>query len=187
MSKLIKTLLIGSCCLYPFSINAKACDQEKQSKIHNEAFSITQNGTIKHLPSGLEFKQCLEGQINSNKVCKGQGTQLSWLEAENHANKHIFNQKNDWRLPKIEELQILLDQSCKKPKLLMSLFPLLTSGQIWSASPGAPVNDHSVVLNISDGKIYGVGRGVKREVLLVRGKPSSEWLEQEPPSDWVAR
>ena len=187
MYRLIKILLLGTCCLYPYSINAKSCSQETQNLSQNKFFSITPNGTIKHHPSELEFKQCLEGQTLKKKGCHGKISELSWLEAENHASKHSYNNRHDWRLPKIEELQLLIDQTCKRPMLYRSLFPTLTSGQIWSASPGAPVNDHSVVLNISDGEIYGVGRGVRRSVLLVRGTPSTDWLEKEPPSDWITR
>jgi|GEM_PF-5188250 len=187
MKTIIKTIILGSCCLYPISLNAKTCSQENQVQSINKDFTAQKNGTIKHLPSGLEFKQCLEGQTISKNGCEGIAISYSWLEAEKHANNHSFNSQLNWRLPKIEELQILLTQVCNKTNIDKTLFPSLTKEQIWSASPGAPVNDHSVVLNVSDGEIYGVGRGVKREVLLVRGNPSREWLEQEPPSDWVSR
>lgn len=187
MKSLMKFIILGSCCLYPISLNAKACSEKNKELAVNKNFTTQKNGTIKHHPSGLEFKQCLEGQSVSNDGCKGTARSYSWLEAESHAKTQIFNSKQDWRLPKIEELQILLTFVCNKATVDKTLFPSLSTEQIWSASPGAPVNDHSVVLNVSDGAIYGVGRGVKRQVLLVRGKPSRKWLEQEPPSDWVIR
>ncbi len=186
MKTLIKLIALGSCCLYPISLNAKTCSPNNEIQSIDKNFIIKEK-TITHTLSKIEFKQCLEGQTLTKNGCKGKATSLSWLEADAHANNHSFQSKEDWRLPKIEELQILLKLSCNKSSINKNLFPSLTTEQIWSASPGAPVNDHSVVLNISDGAIYGVGRGVKREVLLVRGKPSREWLEQEPPSDWVSR
>ena len=191
MRSKFKTIILATSFFYSLSVtalsqSALACDNTNSANSINQDFIINDR-TITHKISKLEFKRCLEGQTLSKNNCKGKAKSMSWLEAEAQANTHSFNAKEDWRLPKIEELQILLKLSCNKSTIDKTLFPSLTTEQIWSASPGAPVNDHSVVLNVSDGEIYGVGRGVKREVLLVRGKPSIEWLEQEPPSDWVSR
>lgn len=170
-----------------FALSAKNCSLEMNNDGKLPAFLAYKTGMVQHVASGLIFKQCLEGQSFKGAQCAGAEKFYTWLDAEKLAMKLHFGGYDDWRLPKLEELQTLVDPSCQKPVVNRAYFSSLSDQQIWTASPGAPVNDHSVVLDVGDGQIFGVGRQGKRSVLLVRGVPRQEWLEREPPSDWVSR
>ena len=90
---------------------------------------------------------------------------LSWNEAA------AFVQKippGDWRIPTLEEMETIIDVDCENVTLPRVL-PLSAGVQVWTSSPGFPVNDVSAIIDLADGKVWGIGRGVARNFLLGKG------------------
>lgn len=120
--------------------------------------------------SGLAWKSCLLGQIAQKGLCAGEAMDLSWLDADALAQTQAAETGSDWRLPMLEEIETLLDPECPNSPFFKA-FRFGVDGEIWTASPGFPVNDVAAIINLQNGSIWGVGKGVSRYVWLVSGDP----------------
>lgn len=120
--------------------------------------------------SGLAWKSCLFGQTAEKGRCSGEAMDLSWLDADALAKTQATETGSDWRLPMLEEIETLLDPECPNSPFFKS-FRFGINGEIWTASPGFPVNDVAAIINLQNGSIWGVGKGVSRYVWLVSGDP----------------
>ncbi len=137
------------------------------------AFAMS-DGVILDARTGLEWQTCLHGQRLNDAECTGAATEVSWLDAKQLAHEQ------GWRLPTLEDLETVLDGEggggfFPKP------FGLCQNGQIWTASPGPPVNDVSAVLELETGKVWGIGRGVSRYFIVVRGQIDVEYFSGTQP------
>ncbi|MEP4195523.1 MAG: DUF1566 domain-containing protein [Aliishimia sp.] len=124
--------------------------------------------------TGLEWQMCLHGQTLEDTGCVGVAAEVPWLEADQLA------KETGWRLPKLEDLETVLDGEdgggfFPKP------FALCQSGQIWTASPGFPVNDVAAVLELNTGRVWGTGKGVARFSVFVRGEIDIEYFSGTQP------
>jgi len=131
-----------------------------------------QNGVITDRKSSLVWQVCREGQEAEGDHCAGVPLDMSWDDAAEFAAK----KEGGWRLPKLEDLHTVLEsdgdsEGGKFPKPFLAC----ESGQIWTASPGFPVNDVAAVLELANGRIWGTGKGVSRGFLLVKGEISLDY------------
>ena len=95
------------------------------------------DGTVTHVPTGLLWKRCSEGQEWNGSTCTGSETSFDWQGALIHANEHSFAGHADWRLPNVKELKSIVERRCWNPAINTVIFPGATSGWFWSASPDA--------------------------------------------------
>jgi len=116
--------------------------------------------------TGLVWQACLAGQSMNGGTCMGEPLHLSWNDADAAA----AALDGAWRLPTLEELDMLIDPSCENG-VLPAVFGMDRKHQIWTASPGFPVNDVAAVMDLETGKVWGVGKGVKRHFFLVSDDP----------------
>jgi hypothetical protein len=130
------------------------------------------DGTITHIPTGLMWKQCSEGQ-SENSNCSGTPSNLLWNEAlqlpENLSVSGGFAGYNDWRLPNIKELHTLIDFSCSGPSINSYIFPNTSTSFYWSSTVSNidPISSWSIMF--STGTNHSDSRGLRRLVRLVRG------------------
>lgn len=130
-----------------------------------------ENDTVIDNKTGLVWQICLAGQKPMAGKCTGEALEMPWNEADEYAKA----KGADWRIPKLEDLETLLDsdeEGGKFPKPFIAC----ESGQIWTASPGFPVNDVAAVLELANGKIWGTGKGAARNFLLVKGSISLDYF-----------
>lgn len=139
----------------------------------SERFVVTDE-VILDPKTGLEWQMCLHGQTQAASNCVGVGTEVPWLEAVQLA------EDIGWRLPKLEDLETVLDGE-EGGGFFPHPFALCQTGQIWTASPGPPVNDVSAVLELETGRVWGTGRGVARFFVLVRGEIDVEYFNGSQP------
>ncbi len=132
------------------------------------------NGLVLDAATGLAWQLCLYGQTPDGAVCNGKATELSWKEADRIA------KDSGWRLPKLEDLETILSGE-GDGGLFPSPFSACQSGQIWTASPGFPVNDVAAVLDLETGQVWGIGKGVERQFVLVRGEIDIEYHDGVQP------
>jgi hypothetical protein len=85
-------------------------------------FIVNANGTVKHIKTGLLWKQCLEG-LSGSGCSTGVVSQPSWASALSAATSSTFAGFSDWRLPNKRELESLVENTCYSPAINTAAFP----------------------------------------------------------------
>ena len=131
-------------------------EQKKQAEVEEERrfkyeFVDNQDGTITHKASRLIWQKCSVGQTWNGSVCDGEAKKISWKDAMQL--KSNLMGKNDWRLPNIEEAEMLIycsddqydtkietygecvnKQSIDQPTINSKYFPQTPNEGFWSSS-----------------------------------------------------
>ena len=119
--------------------------------------ALLDNGdyTITDLATGLMWKQCSEGQA-SDSLCSGNPWTYNWQEAlqvaEELNNSGGFAGFTDWRLPNLNELRSIVEESCVDPAINSSRFPNTPSVEYWVASALARFSNGAFYVNFYYGK-----------------------------------
>lgn len=140
-------------------------------------FFDNRNGTVTHLPTGLIWKRCAEGQIWNGTTCLGEATMLSWGEALQLSAQANFAGADDWRVPNRKELESIVEFCGHSPAINQSQFPPTPSARFWSSTTFVETPVHAWDVYFSDG--YS-GLSNKEQVLsavrLVRTAPAGTLL-----------
>ena len=98
-------------------------------------WTLSEDGaTVIDTRAGLAWPRCVEGMRWSGKTCTGQPRLLDRAEATALATGRWKAEGVDWRLPRVPELQRLIDKSTSPPGLNPALFPAAPGGWHWSAT-----------------------------------------------------
>lgn len=106
-------------------------------------FTVHNDGTVTHNPTGLMWKVCSEGQTwqSSDGSCSGTATTHNWSQAlqvpQALNSQSGFADYRDWRLPKFKELASIAELACHSPAINTTIFNDAPSTFYWSASPSA--------------------------------------------------
>ncbi len=117
------------------------------------------DGTVTHMPTGLMWKQCNEGQSGPG-CAAGTATKPHWDTALIATRNSNFAGYSDWRLPNKQELESLVDDTCSSPAINDTVFPNATSTETWISTTqylgatAAWMVDFSIGINGSAAK-YG--------------------------------
>jgi hypothetical protein len=81
--------------------------------------------------------RCALGQSWKNGSCIGNPEKFAWENAKQAVKK--VNQDpqyfyNDWRLPLLKEIAMIVDTRCKNPGINLSVFPNTTPAPFWTSS-----------------------------------------------------
>lgn len=104
-----------------------------------ESFALAGDGTATELASGLVWMRCSLGQswdLNSG-ACQGPARMFDLAElrdAIQRINQQGFAGHADWRLPRIDELEAIIEQACWRPAINGRVFPNTAAGWYWSSS-----------------------------------------------------
>ena len=132
-------------------------------------FSDAGNGTVRHIPTGLVWKRCAEGQTwdGTTSTCTGSAAGYSWAQALTRAedvNGGGAGTQNatqtDWRLPNINELTSITELGCFNPSINTTQFPNASASYFWSGSPFAGSSDYAWFVGFGDGYDYSFFRSV---------------------------
>ncbi|MDD2744544.1 MAG: DUF1566 domain-containing protein [Rhodocyclaceae bacterium] len=122
----------------------------------NARFYDFNDGTVQDMQTGLTWMRCPLGQTWEDRNCVGRPEMLQWQEAVSY--KHSFAGCNDWRLPEIDELRVLVDRDFSK-----------TKGFFWSATSESNAVDTAWIVDFETGR-HRVARTLNRFLIrLVRG------------------
>ena len=95
----------------------------------------------------------------------GEPGRMQWQAAMNYCRNLTLDDKNDWRLPNIDELETLVDRSKYKPAANKSTFPNLDLSYYWSSTTSASNTGYAWFVYFYYG---GVGDGPKSSNNFVR-------------------
>ena len=134
------------------------------------------SGMVRHLPTGLVWKRCAEGQSWDGSTCTGTAAGYTWQQAFERVdavNAAAAGTQNlgatDWRLPNVNELKSIAELACRNPAINLTQFPAASAWYFWSGSPVAGVPDYAWRVSFDLGVDYWNGRDVALAVRLVRG------------------
>ncbi len=130
------------------------------------------DGTVTDVQTGLQWMRFSLGQEWKGETCTGEASTYTWQQALDAA--EALNRQGgyagyrDWRVPMIDELKTLIDQS-GSPTINQLAFPNTPLLWYWSSSPYASSLDPAWFVHFYSGY---VGYGFKDSagfVRLVRG------------------
>ncbi|MBI4741105.1 MAG: DUF1566 domain-containing protein [Betaproteobacteria bacterium] len=151
------------------------------------AFTDNGDGTVTDSTTGLMWMRCTMRQTWNGTTCinAAQTNMFTWGQAK--ALTSNFAGHSDWRLPKVRELQSIVDYAVTTaPTINGSVFPATPQDTFWSASPYALDPSQAWQLDFTYGVILAFSPLDYSEVRLVRGGQSSALLnDARPTSDYV--
>ncbi len=150
----------------PFVFWMSLANAECSVEVDQLRYQILHTQLVTDRQTELVWQRCVSGQRIENNSCVGKAEDLSWNDADRYASDLATTSQYNWRLPTLEELETILLPGCKNPAL-PSVFPIYDTGEVWTSSPGFPVNDVAAILNLQTAELFGIGKGVTRHFLLV--------------------
>ena len=100
-----------------------------------EDFTINNDGTVLHKKTGLTWQRCAVGQTWNAKTatCDGTTSTMTWDDAM--ASYYTGKTCDDWRLPRIDELNSIVEHGTYNPAINSTIFSnTTTDNYFWSAS-----------------------------------------------------
>lgn len=129
------------------------------------------DGTVTDARIGLMWMRCALGQTWDGTICVGEAQGYTWDEAM--VQQRDFAGQGDWRLPDIDELKSIVDNTRCDPALDTTAFPKATGLVCWSCSPISNLPNVAVrSVGFGFGHTYVNDHREKHSVRLVRGGQS---------------
>jgi PKD repeat protein len=180
-TNLLTTLALGLSLLTPLA-QAVMCASGIQPSNPDSHYAPSADGsTVTHIPTGLVWKRCAEGQTWTGATCTGSASTFSWAQALTQASTSSFADQSDWRLPNLKELRSLVEE-CTSSSINYSIFPNPPALNFWSSSPESGFPSHAWGVAFYRG-VTGVGgesggytTGYPYAVRLVRAGQSFDSL-----------
>ncbi len=118
----------------------------------DSAYTVNADDTVIHIATGLMFKRCNEGRSGVN-CATGSTTLNIWPGALTASRNSTFAGYSDWRLPNLQELRVLLNDSCHTPSINDTVFPNTASSPTWSSTTYTQAGNASAwIVDFSDGQ-----------------------------------
>lgn len=154
---------------------AQTCPAGYPLSTPSSDFADAGGGTVRHLPTGLIWKRCAEGQDWNGSTCTGSAAGYNWQQAFQRA--HAVNAgavgtwnagQTDWRVPNVNELKSIVESGCYGPAINTVEFPATLGSFFWSGSPFAGYSDNAWYVLFGIGDDSWSGRSNAYQVRLVR-------------------
>ncbi|MDD2925569.1 DUF1566 domain-containing protein, partial [Rhodoferax sp.] len=135
------------------------------------AFIDNGDGTVTHRRTQLTWKRCAEGQTWSGTTCEGFATVLTYSDAK--ATSASFAGHSDWRVPTMQELLSIAEESTYRPAINTTLFPNTPMAHFWSSDIiDADNSNLAWGVEFGWGSIFSELRNNGYRLRLVRGTQS---------------
>lgn len=147
MNALLRTAL-AVLLLAASLVHAQTCPAGYPRTTPDSDFADAGNGTVRHIPTGLVWKRCAEGQTWDGTTCQGTAGSYTWQQAFQQADSvnaggaGTWNAgQSDWRVPNQKELRSIVERGCFNPSINLTQFPATPASLFWSGSPFAGFSD----------------------------------------------
>ncbi len=171
--------------LLPFLLLTFATNAFAALDTPTEDFIDNNDGTVTHKKTGLTWQRCSVGQTWTGSSCSGTASTFTWNDAvAKYENKTDCNQ---WRLPRIDELNTIAEHGTYQPAINTTIFPI-TQGlfpNFWSASVYASYPDAAWFVSSIAGTSHAAHRSYDFAVRLVRGGQSCSFDTFTSTSDFT--
>lgn len=151
------------------------------------AFTDNGDGTVTDTKTGLIWMRCTIGQTWNGATCTGTATTYTWARAT--VLTQTYAGHSDWRLPKVRELQSIVDYSKFDPAIDGSTFPATPIDHFfWSASHRLifSTTDDAWIVDFRGGATFSGYSPDSGHVRLVRnGQSSALFDDARPTSDYI--
>ncbi|MDD5229301.1 MAG: DUF1566 domain-containing protein [Methylococcales bacterium] len=173
----MKIKLFFTAFLLTFSTLTFAFDTPTEDFIDNN------DGTVTHKKTGLSWQRCSVGQTWTGSSCSGTASTMNWSDAvAKYENKTDCNQ---WRLPRIDELNTIAENSTYNPSINSNIFPNTLSSYFWSTSVDASSPSGAWIVGFSNGYDGSESKINYNAVRLVRGGQSCSLNTFTPSIDFI--
>lgn len=165
----IRPFLVFVLLIFPVLAGAQYCFPSNKDA---ESYFVVNAGTVKDTRSGLTWMRCALGQTWQSQTCVPLYERLNWREAEltiDQLNRQggIF-EHNDWRLPTMAELLMIVDSRCDRPALDVRVFPRAPITAYWTSTPDPDYSSGAMLVHFVNGRAYMGNRSLAWAVRLVR-------------------
>lgn len=167
---LVVSLLLGALALPAV---AQKCDVSKSATAPSSQFKINDNGTVTNSKTKHVWLRCGLGMSWNGSSCEGKTLTYNWgaaVEAVNELNAKKVAGRNDWRLPKLSELNSIVEKQCFKPAINLDVFPFTPESGFWSSTESAGVNPRAMLVLFIHGQEYVAHKQQTWRVRPVAGK-----------------
>ena len=106
------------------------------------------DGTVTNTDTGLMWQQDTAPST------------YNWQGALYYCETLTLASHNDWRLPKVNELQSLVDYTRYNPSINTTFFPNTMSSYYWSSTTYAGHPDSAWLVRFGHGGVYGYGKSL---------------------------
>lgn len=163
--------LAATLMIYGSALAQQTCPADFPRTTPDSDFADAGNGTVRHIPTGLIWKRCAEGQTWDGTTCQGTASSYIWQQAFQQAdavNAVSYAGQTDWRVPNINELKSITEMGCYNPSINLTQFPATPESYFWSGSPLAGSSYYAWVVSFGVGLDQWYGRNYAYQVRLVR-------------------
>ena len=118
----------------------------------------------------LIWQGCAAGQ-SGERCARGSALGRSWQAALEYCEDLDWGGHTDWRLPDVNELVSLVDDSRSSPAIDPAAFLATPSSYFWSSSSYAASSSDAWGVSFNYGYVYSVGKTSTYYARCVRGGP----------------
>lgn len=165
----LPVLLLLTLAFISSAAAAQTCNKAIIATTPDARFTIGNDGTATHKPTGLTWMRCSLGQTWDGKTCSGEASVFTWGAALQAANRHAFAGHSDWRLPNKNELASIVEEACSAPAINVKVFPATPPAFFWSSSPYAGLAQGAWSVDFGFGPVNASVKTGSLNVRLVRG------------------
>lgn len=126
-------LLLSLLCT-PLSTQAQTCQDTILATASSVHFIPHNTDNLVDKRTNLIWSRCSIGQHWSNGNCLGTAQQLTYVAAKDEVRNKILKEKQQWRIPTVAELSLLVELRCFNPAIDLQLFPNTPSQSYWTTT-----------------------------------------------------
>jgi hypothetical protein len=138
-----------------------------------ERFIDNGDGTVTDQQAQLMWMRCAAGQEWSGGDCVGTASTFDWDAAQaaaaelNASGRQFFN---DWRVPGLRELAMIVERQCRDPRINLGIFPGTSGEFFWTQSlrPGDRDDDFAYALSFGAEGVHHLPKRDRNQLRLVR-------------------
>jgi len=136
-------------------------------------FIVIEDGSIvRHQATGLEWQRCALGQEWDGETCEGAPEHFTWAQAS----EAVEAIGPGWRLPRINELQSIVEHCRNNPSINRQAFPNAPAKRFWSSTVSSEPQALVWTVWFSRAGVDDYHRASAIHVRAVRGEPDPDFV-----------